>query len=103
MLMGVRSPEYSGIGVSLPGIPSVVAGYNGHIGWGETMVMADTQDVFLEQLRDGEDGQTEYLYKDEWHPVSERTETIKVKRSEERRVGKECRSRWWGDEYKKRM
>lgn len=82
MLMGVRSPEYSGIGVSLPGIPSVVAGYNGHIGWGETMVMADTQDVFLEQLRDGEDGQTEYLYKDEWHPVSERTETIKVKGSD---------------------
>ena len=57
MLMGVRSPEYSGIGVGLPGIPSIVAGYNGHIGWGETMVMGDTQDLFLEQLRSGEDGQ----------------------------------------------
>ena len=26
MLMGVRSPEYSGVGVGLPGIPSLVAG-----------------------------------------------------------------------------
>lgn len=79
MLMGVRSPEYSGVGVGLPGIPSIVAGYNGHIGWGETMVMADTQDVFLEKLRDGADGRTEYLYKGEWHPVTERFETINVK------------------------
>lgn len=79
MLMGVRSPEYSGIGIGLPGIPSLVAGYNGHIGWGETMVMADTQDVFLEKLRNGKDGRTEYLYKDEWHPVTERFEIIKVK------------------------
>src|SRR5699024_11868047 len=60
VLMGVRSPEYSGIGVGLAGIPSIVAGYNGHIGWGETMVMADTQDIFLEQLREGKDGRTEY-------------------------------------------
>lgn len=79
MLMGVRSPEYSGIGVGLPGIPSIVAGYNGHIGWGETMVMADTQDLFLEQLRSGEDGRTEYLYKGEWQPVTERFEVINVK------------------------
>lgn len=79
VLMGVRSPEYSGIGVGLAGIPSIVAGYNGHIGWGETMVMADTQDIFLEQLREGKDGRTEYLYKDDWLPVTEREETILVK------------------------
>src|SRR5207249_6516081 len=28
--------------------------------------------------------------------ASARTETFAVRRSEERRVGKECRSRWWG-------
>src|SRR5438046_6269446 len=28
------------------------------------------------------------------HPVAGRTETYAVRRSEERRVGKECRSRW---------
>lgn len=78
MLMGVKSPEYSGSGITLAGIPAIVAGYNGHIGWGETMVMADTQDVFLEQLRT-ENGRTEYLYQGQWYPVTERQEIIRVK------------------------
>lgn len=78
MLMGVKSPEYSGTGITLAGIPAMVAGYNGHIGWGETMVMADTQDVFLEQLRT-EKGRTEYLYQGQWYPVTERQEIIHVK------------------------
>lgn len=79
MLMGVKSPEYSGVGVGLPGIPALVAGYNGHIGWGETMVMADTQDLFLEKLRTGSAGQTQYLYQGQWRDVEERVETIKVR------------------------
>ena len=78
ILMGVKSPEYSGVGITLPGIPAIVAGYNGHIGWGETMVMADTQDIFLEQLRT-RDGQREYLYQGEWYPLQKRSETIRVK------------------------
>ena len=78
MLMGVKSPEYSGVGIGLPGIPSLVAGYNGHIAWGETMVMADSQDIFLEKLRTTAEGKTEYLYQDQWLPVTEREETFKV-------------------------
>ena len=78
MLMGVKSPEYSGVGIGLPGIPALVAGYNGHIAWGETMVMADSQDVFLEQLRVNEAGVTEYLYQEQWYPVSERQEVFKI-------------------------
>ncbi len=81
ILMGARSPEYSGVGIGLPGIPALVAGYNGHIGWGETMVMADTQDIFLEQLRQ-RDGVTEYLYQGEWYPVQSRTETLTIKGEE---------------------
>jgi len=77
-LMALDSPEYSGVGITLAGVPALVAGYNGDIAWGETMVMADTQDIFVEQLRDN-DGVTEYLYKDEWYPVTERKERIKVK------------------------
>lgn len=78
MLMQVKTPEYSGAGVTLAGVPALVAGYNGHIGWGETMVMADSQDLFLEKLKDI-DGKTHYLYQDQWYPVEERHETIKVK------------------------
>ncbi|MBE0482220.1 MAG: penicillin acylase family protein [Bacterioplanes sp.] len=84
-LMQVQSPEYSGVGITLPGIPALVAGYNGHIAWGETMVMADTQDVFLEQLRE-RDGVTEYLYQDAWYPVAERTEVIRVKGQPDREL-----------------
>lgn len=78
MLMGVKSPEYSGVGIGLPGIPALVAGYNGHIAWGETMVMADSQDVFLEKLRTNAEGKTEYLYQNAWYPVVERIEVFKV-------------------------
>src|SRR5690606_41280869 len=81
MLKGARSPEYSGVGIGLPGIPALVAGYNGHIGWGETMVMADTQDIFLEQLRQ-RDGVTEYRYQCEWYPVQRRTVTLTTKDAE---------------------
>lgn len=81
-LMGVQSPEYSGVGIGMPGIPSLVAGYNGHIGWGETMVMADSQDVFLEKLRYTEQGKTQYLYKGQWRDVTERQECLAIKKAE---------------------
>lgn len=83
MLMGVKSPGYSGVGVGLPGIPALVAGYNGHIAWGETMVMADSQDIFLEQLRTNSEGKTEYLYQEQWYPVTERKEVFKVQGSKD--------------------
>lgn len=77
-LAAVKSPEYTGVGITLPGIPAIVAGYNGRIAWGETMVMADSMDVFVEQLRQTDLG-TEYLYQDEWYPVKEREERIQIK------------------------
>jgi len=80
--MQVKTPEYSGAGVTLAGVPALVAGYNGHIGWGETMVMADSQDLFLEKLKEI-DGKTHYLYQQQWYPVEERKETIKVKGGED--------------------
>lgn len=82
MMMHVKSPEYSGVGIALSGVPALVAGYNGHIAWGETMVMADSQDLFLEQLKEI-DGKTHYLFKDEWLPVAEREELFKVKGSDD--------------------
>ena len=77
-LMKLRCPGLEGAGVSLAGVPGVIAGYNGHIAAGMTMVMADNQDVFLEQLQEKEDG-LYYLYKGEWIKTTTRPETIKVK------------------------
>ena len=36
-------------GASLPGLPGVVIGHNGHIAWGMTASLADVQDLFVEE------------------------------------------------------
>lgn len=78
MLMQVATPGYSAGGVAIAGLPGAVAGYNGHIAWGMTMVMADSQDVFVEKLKQ-EGGKTLYLYQDNWRPVQQREEVIRIK------------------------
>lgn len=78
MLIHFKSPEYHAAGVAVAGIPGIIAGYNGQIAWGMTMVMGDTQDLFLEKLS-VMDGKTHYLYKDQWLPVVEREEIFSVK------------------------
>jgi len=77
MLLQIRTPNYHAGGIAIAGIPGIVAGSNGKIAWGMTMVMADTQDLFVEKLRQNH-GQIEYLYKSKWYPVQTRTEIFKV-------------------------
>lgn len=77
-MMNVECPEYRAAGVALPGTPIVALGTNGTIAWGATMVMADNQDIFLEQLRE-ENGKTQYLYKKKWTDVQSVDETIKIR------------------------
>ncbi len=78
MLVQISTPDFHQAGIAVAGIPGVVAGYNGHIAWGMTMVMADSQDIFVEKLKQ-DDGRTFYLYKDEWLPVSQREEVLHIK------------------------
>ena len=77
-MVHVRCGGYDVAGISVSGVPAVIAGYNGHIAWGMTMVMADNQDIFLERLKDI-GGRLHYLYKGKWLPTSDRKETITVK------------------------
>ena len=81
MLMQFKAPGFRSAGVAMPGIPGIVAGYNGHIAWGMTMVMGDSQDIFIERIK-SVDGEEHYLYKDRWHPVATRTETFYVNGAE---------------------
>lgn len=76
--MHVKCGSYEAAGVNLPGLPSIIAGYNGHIAWGMTMVMGDNQDIFLEQIRDM-DGIPHYLYQGQWLPVKQRKETFRIR------------------------
>ncbi|MBN4729259.1 penicillin acylase family protein, partial [Escherichia coli] len=41
----IRSPKFQAAGVSVAGVPAIVAGFNGKLAWGMTMVMADNQDL----------------------------------------------------------
>jgi len=77
-MIHVRCGDYDAAGMSIAGAPVVVAGYNGSLAWGMTMVMADNQDLFLEQLKEV-NGKIHYLYKDKWLPVTEHQETFRIK------------------------
>lgn len=77
-MMNLECPEYRAAGVALPGTPVVALGTNGVIAWGATMVMADNQDIFLEQMRE-ENGATQYLYKGKWENADAVSETIHIR------------------------
>ncbi|HET9198551.1 MAG TPA: penicillin acylase family protein [Solirubrobacterales bacterium] len=61
-------------GASLPGMPGVYMGQNNDVCWTITNVMADVQDLFVERIEGDE-----YLFEDEWRPLSSRREEIVVK------------------------
>jgi acyl-homoserine-lactone acylase len=74
----IRSPKYQAAGVSIAGVPAVVAGFNGKLGWGMTMVMGDNQDLFLEKIK-RENGRLLYLADGKWLPAQQRQETFFIK------------------------
>ena len=74
----IRSPKYQAAGVSIAGVPAVVAGFNGKLGWGMTMVMGDNQDLFLEKIK-RENGRLMYLADGKWLPAQQRQETFFIK------------------------
>ncbi|GAB6387071.1 penicillin acylase family protein [Stutzerimonas marianensis] len=74
----IRAPKFQAAGVTIAGVPAVVAGFNGKLAWGMTMVMGDTQDLFLEQVRQ-EGNQWRYLADGKWVPLRERHETFFIK------------------------
>ena len=66
-------------GVTIPGLPLIVVGHNGHIAWGFTNLGADVQDVYIETLR-GSGNTREFQAADgSWQPVVHLTEHIQVR------------------------
>ena len=67
-------------GVTLPGIPLIVAGSNGRIAWGFTNAYIDTADVVLAET----DATAQILYRTPhgWVEIEDRKETLKVKGQE---------------------
>ena len=53
----LSAPGFHAAGVTLPGMPFVVAGHNEHVAWGFTALMGDVQDLYEERL----DGRGDYM------------------------------------------
>jgi penicillin amidase len=76
----LKAPGYHAAGVTLPGMPYVIAGHNDHVAWGFTALYADVQDLYVEKL----DGKGNYEGNDAtWHPLIVNHETIKVRGSKD--------------------
>jgi penicillin amidase len=66
--------DFNVAGVTLPGIPFVIVGHNAQIAWGFTLLYADVQDVYVEQIRGDE-----YKTPQGWRPFTHAREVIHVR------------------------
>ncbi|TDB58105.1 penicillin acylase family protein [Arundinibacter roseus] len=73
----LTTPDMNVYGVSLPGIPGVVIGFNKNVAWGVTNVDADVLDLYQITFRDS--SHTEYKYNNAWQKTRKREELIVVK------------------------
>ncbi len=72
----LKAPGYHAAGVTLPGMPYVIAGHNEHVAWGFTALYADVQDLYVEAL----DGKGNFQDLDGvWKPLQVDHEVIKVR------------------------
>ncbi len=74
----LEGPGLHAAGVTVPGLPLIVAGHNQHIAWGFTALYGDTQDIYVERTN----GQDQYQGADgAWRPIEHEQETIHVRGS----------------------
>jgi penicillin amidase len=72
----LKAPGFHAAGVTMPGVPGIIAGHNEHVAWGFTALYADVQDLYLEAL----DGKGNYEGNDgAWHPLTVNREVIAVR------------------------
>jgi penicillin amidase len=71
------TPEMNVYGVSLPGAPNVIIGFNEQVSWGVTNVDADVMDWY--ELKFKNKSQQQYWHNNQWKPIRKVTEEIKIK------------------------
>jgi penicillin amidase len=72
----LSAPGFHAAGVTLPGVPFVIAGHNEHAAWGFTALYGDTQDLYIEKL----DGKGNFQGVDgTWKPLGVDHEVIHVR------------------------
>ena len=75
--MQISTPEYNVYGVSFPGAPSVIIGFNDSCAWGVTNAERDVKDYYEVHFKDST--MREYWYNGKWQPTTFRKEVIKIK------------------------
>lgn len=73
----LHAPGINCYGVSLPGAPGVVIGFNEKIAWGVTNAGRDVKDYFAIDFEDG--SKKRYRYGDDWRESTFRVEEVKVR------------------------
>lgn len=76
----LHSPGQNVMGVTLPGTPAVIIGFNERVAWGTTNVGADVWDWYEIEFRDST--LSEYRYDGKWRSTKKRIEAIKIKGKE---------------------
>jgi penicillin amidase len=75
--MQLSTPTSSAYGVSLPGSPFVIIGFNDSIAWGVTNAQRDVKDYYEIKFKDR--SRSEYWFNGQWVKSTLRPEAIKVK------------------------
>lgn len=87
--------EDHAIGLSLPGVPMVVLGTNGHVGWGQTQLGNDINDWYREQIVVGADGRPAATrFQGAERPIAAITETYTVSAALGGEAGTRTIERW---------
>lgn len=73
----LSTPECNTYGVSLPGAPAIVIGFNQDIAWGVTNGTQDVKDWYKVKFKDS--SKKEYWYDGAWKPTTIRVEKINVR------------------------
>lgn len=78
-VLHARTDDLHVAGLTLPGVPGVVVGYNRHVAWGATNARVDDMDFAIEAL---DDAGRRYRNGDSWLEFAVRPETIQVRDAE---------------------
>ncbi len=73
----LHAPGLNTYGVSLPGAPGIIIGFNQHIAWGVTNVAADILDFY--QIKFKDQTHQAYWYNNQWKKTTPRLEVIKIR------------------------
>ena len=75
--MQISTPEINTYGVSFPGVPGIIIGFNDSCAWGLTNCGRDVRDYYEIKFKD--DSRKEYWYNNSWKQTDFKVERIRIK------------------------